>query len=117
VLSARATAARVSALCTLRSVPFGKYWRSRVLVRGALPGTVRIAKVDRDAGVNPQAGVLRHLGSLIPGQRATKLRGQRDDGARNGVADRFRTMAASGGPFFRRAPRPDRPYPAGGAAA
>src|SRR5882724_10341861 len=37
VLSARATAARVSALWTLRSVPFGKYWRSSPLVFSFVP--------------------------------------------------------------------------------
>src|SRR5277367_1771430 len=32
-----ATAARSSALCALRSVPFGKYWRSRPLVFSLVP--------------------------------------------------------------------------------
>src|SRR3954453_12979030 len=37
VLRASATAARVSASCTLRSVPLGKYWRSRPLVFSFVP--------------------------------------------------------------------------------
>src|SRR6266481_3231619 len=37
VLSARATASRSSALCALRSVPFGKYWRSNPLVFSLVP--------------------------------------------------------------------------------
>ena len=53
---------------------------------------MRIAEVDRDPRVDAQAGVLRQLGSLIPGQRPAELRGQRGDRARNGVADRLGTM-------------------------
>src|SRR3954462_6652428 len=37
VLRASATAARVSASCTLRSVPLGKYWRSSPLVFSFVP--------------------------------------------------------------------------------
>src|SRR5215210_5356158 len=37
LLRAIATAARSSALCTLRSVPFGKYWRSSPLVFSFVP--------------------------------------------------------------------------------
>ena len=36
-LSAAATAAIASALCVLRSVPFGKYWRSSPLVFSLVP--------------------------------------------------------------------------------
>src|SRR3954464_14822620 len=37
LLRAIATAARSSALCALRSVPFGKYWRSSPLVFSFVP--------------------------------------------------------------------------------
>lgn len=37
VLSASATASSSSALCTLRSVPFGKYWRSNPFVFSLVP--------------------------------------------------------------------------------
>src|SRR3954467_3108012 len=87
LLRAIATAARASALCTLRSVPFGKYWRSSppigVLVRAALPGTVGIAEVDAKPGVDPQVGMLGHLRPLIPGQRSSQLLGQGGDRARD----------------------------------
>src|SRR5277367_4166803 len=36
-LRVAATAASVSALCALRSVPFGKYWRSNPLVFSLVP--------------------------------------------------------------------------------
>src|SRR5207244_3232030 len=38
-----------------------------VLVRPALPGTVRVAEVDRDAGGHGESGVTAHLLALIPG--------------------------------------------------
>jgi hypothetical protein len=53
-----------------------------------------------EPGVDPQAGVLRHLGSLIPGQGPTELRGQRGDRARNGVADRLGAMPGERGPVL-----------------
>src|SRR5215208_4611444 len=46
-----------------------------VLVRAALPGAVGIAEIDRHARLDPQLGVLGHLRSLIPGQRASQLLG------------------------------------------
>src|SRR5215204_4709692 len=46
-----------------------------VLVRATLPGAVRIAEVDRHARLDPELGVLGHLRSLIPGQRASQLLG------------------------------------------
>src|SRR5215204_2210865 len=46
-----------------------------VLVRAALPGAVRIAEVDCHASLDPELGVLGHLRSLIPGQRASQLFG------------------------------------------
>src|SRR5215207_7296230 len=46
-----------------------------VLVRATLPGAVRVAEVDLKTGVDPELGVLGHLRSLIPGQRASQLCG------------------------------------------
>src|SRR3981081_3979107 len=46
-----------------------------VLVGAALPRTLRIAEVDLHASVDLQAGVLGHLGPLIPGQRPAELLG------------------------------------------
>src|SRR3712207_6071484 len=46
-----------------------------VLVRATLPGAVGIAEVDLKTGVDPQAGVLGHFRSLIPGQRSSQLFG------------------------------------------
>ncbi|MBA3575798.1 MAG: hypothetical protein H0W37_12765 [Pseudonocardiales bacterium] len=44
----------------LNEVRFGKYWRSSVLVRAALPGVAWVAEVDLHAGVDREAGVLGH---------------------------------------------------------
>ena len=44
--------------------------------------------------------MLRHLGSLIPGQGPTELRGQRGDRARNGVTDRLGAMPGERGPIL-----------------
>src|SRR4051794_8327895 len=44
-----------------------------VLVRPALPRAVRVAEVDLQARVDPQLRVLRHLRSLVQGQRASEL--------------------------------------------
>src|SRR3954447_4467964 len=63
-----------------------------VLIRAALPGAVGIAEVDLKTGVDPQAGVLAHLRSLIPGQRLPQLLGQGGDRAREGVAHRLGAM-------------------------
>ena len=60
---------------------------------------MRIAEVDRDPSVDPQAGVLRHLGSLIPGQRPAELHGSVAI-VRNGVADRLGTMPGQRGPVL-----------------
>src|ERR671918_1980438 len=64
-----------------------------VLIRPALPRTVRVTEVDLEAGVDPELGVLGHLRTLVPGQRATKLLGQRGDHAGDLVADRFSAVA------------------------
>jgi hypothetical protein len=43
-----------------------------VLVAAALPGAVRIAKIDLDVGRNGELGVLGELRASIPSQRLTK---------------------------------------------
>ena len=63
-----------------------------VLVRTALPWAARVAEVDRKARVDPQAGVLRHLRSLIPRQRPAQLLRQGRDLACNRVAHRLGTV-------------------------
>src|SRR5215204_6248128 len=90
-----AVRAEVSALWeVLAQQPVG------VLVRAALPGAMRIAEVDLKTGVDPQAGVLAHLGPLIPGQRLPQLLGQRGDRARDGVAHRLGPMPGERGPVL-----------------
>ena len=44
--------------------------------RATLPGARRVAEVDLDVAVDREAGVLGHLLSLIPGQRAAERLGQ-----------------------------------------
>src|ERR1700731_4771083 len=56
-----------------KSVPLGRYCRSRPLVWAALPGTARITEVDLDVGGNREALVGMHLFALIPGQGASQL--------------------------------------------
>jgi transposase-like protein len=46
-------------------------WCSRLIP--AAKGTVRIAEVDLDAGVDGEVGVTGHLGSLIPGSGSAEL--------------------------------------------
>src|ERR1700684_1211605 len=92
-LRAAATAAISLALCMLRSVPLGKYWRSSPLVFSlvaALPWAVRIAEIDSHARLDLEARLLGHLSSLIPSQRPAQLLGQCDDRARDGVTYRLR---------------------------
>jgi hypothetical protein len=48
---------------------------------------VRVAEVDRNAGVDRQLGVLGKLLAAVPGQRPAQLSGQRDDRCGDGVAD------------------------------
>jgi len=56
-----------AALCLDRSVPFDRYAESPlgVLVRTAAATGVRIAEVDRDPGLDREAGVVGHLGALV----------------------------------------------------
>ena len=58
-----------------RSVPLGKYWRSRPLVFSLLRAArrVRVGEVDLQAGLLLDPGVVEHLVALIPGQRPTYL--------------------------------------------
>jgi hypothetical protein len=91
-LSAAATAARSPGRWRLRSMPLGKYRRSRpsvFLVRAALPGAMRVAEVDLDAGADAHLSVAGHLGTLVPCQRPAQLAGQRRDRRGDRVPDRL----------------------------
>jgi len=63
-----------------------------ILIGRALPGTAWIAKVDRQAGVNAQLDMLRHLSALIPCQGAKHLLRQGDDGGGDRVSDGLGTV-------------------------
>src|SRR5271170_4073712 len=71
-----------------------------ILISAALPWAVRVAEVDLQPSVNPQAHMLRHLCALIPGEGSSHLLGQGDDGARNSLADRYCPMTGKGGPIL-----------------
>ena len=58
-----------------------------VLVRSALPRAVRFAEVDGKAGCDPQIRMPGHLCSLVPGQRAAKVRWQCRDRPGDGIAN------------------------------
>src|SRR6516165_4116401 len=60
-----------------------------VLVGPALPGAAGIAEVHLDAGLDVEPPVLCHLLSLVPGQRAAQLDGQRRDARLERLADRL----------------------------
>ncbi|SFD52835.1 hypothetical protein SAMN05428997_13166 [Bosea sp. CRIB-10] len=60
-----------------------------VFIRAALPWALRIAKVDFQPTLDAEPCVLSHLGSLIPGQRLTKRRGQLAHGLYDGRANGF----------------------------
>ena len=51
-----------------------------MLVRGSRPRRVRIAEEHRDVSVDLELGPLRHLSSLIPGERPAHPIGQIADG-------------------------------------
>lgn len=57
---------------------------------------MRIAEVDRQVCEDLQLGMSRHLRTLIPGKRTTKLLGKMDNGACNGVTHGLGTMAGQG---------------------
>ena len=71
-----------------------------VLVRSALPRAVRFAEVDGKAGCDPQIRMLGHLCSLVPGQRAAKLRWQCRDRPGDGIANRFSPMTGKRRPVL-----------------
>jgi hypothetical protein len=60
-----------------------------VLVRAPLPGRVRIAEIDIDAGVDLEAHVLSHLVALVPGQATAQRRRKRLDGFGHRLAHMF----------------------------
>ena len=93
LLSVAATAARSSAVCLAQVGASGEVLAQQpvgVLVGPALPRALRIAEVDRQAGLDPQLGVLGHLGALVPGQRPAQLLGQRRDRCGDRVTHRDR---------------------------
>ena len=51
-----------------------------VLVGATLPGAAGVAEIDLDAGVDGELEVFGHLPAVVPGQRATQLLGQAQDG-------------------------------------
>ena len=71
-----------------------------VLVRSALPRAVRFAEVDGKAGCYPQIRMPGHLCSLVPGQRAAKLRWQCRDRPGDGIANRFSPMTGKRRPVL-----------------
>src|SRR5665811_1812002 len=70
-LSSAATQSRSSLLCTLRSVPLGKYWRSRPFVFSLVPRCqgVRVTEEDRHVGGHPDLFPVAHLHPLIRNER------------------------------------------------
>ena len=71
-LSSAATQSRSSALCSGEVAALREVLAQQavgVLVRGALPGCVRVAEVDVDVGVHGDLLPLAHLRALVPGQR------------------------------------------------
>src|SRR6266545_5952208 len=71
-----------------------------VFAGAALPGALRVAEIDLEAGVDAQLGVLGHLGALVPGERAAQLLGQRRDRRGDRVADSFGAVAGERGPVL-----------------
>src|SRR5829696_2841837 len=77
----------------------GRRWRSQfrwevlteqavgVLVGSALPGRVRVAEEDVDAGVDVDLFPVADLGALVAGQRAARRLGERLDLARERRGD------------------------------
>src|SRR3546814_20451320 len=69
----------------------------RVLVGATLPWALRIAEVDRQAGVDAQLGMLGHFRSLIPCERLTQLLRKLCHPANNRFADCFRALSRERG--------------------
>ena len=81
VFSFQAIASSSSCEKPLKSLPLGRYCRSRPLVFSlmpALPGTVRIGEVDFHPGGFGQPVMRCHFPALIVRQRQTPLRLDRD---------------------------------------
>ncbi len=45
-----------------------------VFVAAALPRALRVAEIDVETGVDPELGMLGHLGALVPGQGSAQVR-------------------------------------------
>ena len=84
--------------CSLREVltqePVG------VLVGSALPRTSWISKVDGDAGLDSEGGVLGQFLATVPRQRSAELLGQCGDRRCERVLHGHGAVTAEGGPFF-----------------
>ena len=121
VLSARATASRSLRAVSGEVGAFGEVLAEQavgVLVGAALPGAVRVAEVDLDQpAVDPELGVLRHLRSLVPGQRPAELLGQRADLPRRSRRGRPQHRGRPTRTVLRPARCRGRPWAAGAAAA
>jgi hypothetical protein len=65
-----------------------------VLVRAALPRTLRVAKVDFQPAIDAKLCMLCHLGSLIPRERLSEFFRQLTHGLDNGLADSFGSMTS-----------------------
>src|SRR5688500_8118975 len=65
-----------------------------VLVAGPLPWGVRVAEVDWQPRGLAQLRMLRHLGSLVPGQRASQRGGQVGNRGGYRFAHRFCAVAS-----------------------
>src|SRR4051812_16425931 len=65
-----------------------------VFVGAAVPGGMRVAEVDLQAGRNLDPAVVEHLVALIPGQRSAQPSREPGEGADQGVADRLGAVIA-----------------------
>jgi hypothetical protein len=101
---------------TLRSVPLGKYWRSRPLVFLLLPRCRGACGSQKYTSIPVAKGALfpfAHLDALVPGQRAAQRLRQRCDLGGDGRDDVFGLIAVgevhehrvTGGAFHQRADR------------
>jgi len=95
-LSSSATRSSSAWVIVPKSVPLGKYWRSSPLVFSLVPrchGEWGSQKIHFDSGVDPDLLPVAHLGSLVPGQRATQAVGQGLDLGRQRGGDLFGFVA------------------------